>query len=136
MFRELIQRNSNLTVHRYFRLLFMATLEIGVTIPFASAILYLNLAKTPIYSYKGLADLHFDFNRIDRYPQKLWVAHSPLSMRNFAMNEGIVIGCAINYFLLFGLTKDARNRYTYAITFVARAFHARSSTNGASEMPM
>ena len=122
MFHEILQQSPNLTIHRYFRLLFMAVIEICCTIPICSLLLYHDYATSPLYPYKGLADLHLGFSRVRQYPLEIWIQWSGLGS-SFIIQNWLFILCALVYFLIFGLTEEARRHYVSGFTVVARILH-------------
>ena len=116
--RDILGHNSGITTHRYFRLLAISVIEILCTVPLATYVVIYDAVVLPIYPWRGLADLHYGFSRIDQYPISLWTTQPPIQ-RSIEINEWIVIGCAILYFLLFGLTEEARKHYKSAFILVA-----------------
>lgn len=118
VFRQVLASNPNLTIHRYFRLLFMAALEISCTVPLCTTIICLTLTS-PIYPYRGLEDLHVNFSRIRQYPFEIWIKW-PDVVSGILTQEWVLIGCALVYFLIFGLTEEARNHYTNTFFAVSR----------------
>ncbi|KAK7680857.1 hypothetical protein QCA50_016167 [Cerrena zonata] len=117
-FSELIASNSNLTFNRYFRLMAMAVVEICCTVPLA---IYGNVVnfRDAYYQYRGFADLHLGFDRVRQYPLALWDNGS--GFRSAVMfNQWAFIGCALVFFLIFGVAEEARKHYRAAYTSVAK----------------
>ncbi|KAI0078435.1 STE3-domain-containing protein [Panus rudis PR-1116 ss-1] len=99
---------------RYYRLLIMAILEPSCTIPIS--IYNLVLSVQYYYPWRGFADLHFGFDRVDQFPYELWTAqqsNAPLR------EEWYQTGCALVFFLIFGTTREAFKRYRAAFRWVA-----------------
>ncbi|KAK7691868.1 hypothetical protein QCA50_005272 [Cerrena zonata] len=96
---------ANIDKQLYYRLVAMACVEISCTLPLVT---YLVVgARTEYYPWKGFADLHYKFSRIDQYPYALWAAFPGAAQ----VTQWFQIGCGLVYFLLLGLTRDARSRY-------------------------
>ena len=111
----------------------MAVREMACTVPLSAAINYLNIAKTPIYPYKGLTDLHQGFGRIRQYPLEIWLAFPGLA-QSFEIVEWLFVGCALVFFLIFGLTEEARRHYISECTAVAKFLHVMPSTKDPQEL--
>lgn len=117
-FNELMATNKNLTFHRYMRLMGLATIEIACTIPLALWNLYMQ-SRSPLYVWKGLADLHYDFSRVDQYPSIIWLSN-PLSKAALLFDIWDIIICAFVFFAFFGCAEEARKHYSMAATTVAK----------------
>lgn len=136
MFRELIERNIDLTVSCYFRLFFAAVFELCATIPVSCVYIYITYKnKDNMYPYKGLGDLHLDYNVIHQYPLATWTRF-PSLVREFARSDATWAGCALAYFLIFGLTQEARNHYANATLSVLRTLHLKKHTSGTRQTVM
>ena len=133
-FNELMSSNKNLTFHRYMRLMGLATIEIACTVPLASWNLYMQ-SRSPLYVWKGLADLHYDFSRIGQYPAIIWL-NNPLSKAAILFDIWDIIICAFIFFAFFGCAEEARKHYSMAATTVAKrvglstSWLTRSSSTG------
>ncbi|OSD03764.1 pheromone receptor [Trametes coccinea BRFM310] len=118
-FSTLVASNNNLTFNRYFRLMGLAAIEVLCTIPLATYNIVQNLTTIPIYPFIGYADLHFWFSRVDQISAVSWRAY-PATVAAVAFKQWTVIGCAILFFLFFGLAEEARKHYRLAISSVAK----------------
>lgn len=116
-FKAVLLKNYRIKFHQYCRLILLSVVEITLTIPLATYILVRNITQVPIYTWKGLVDLHYHFGRIDQYPIDIWT-QSP-AKRQTEIDEWLIIACAIVFFLLFGLTEEARIRYLSGFNAVA-----------------
>ncbi|OJT14439.1 Pheromone B alpha 3 receptor [Trametes pubescens] len=117
-FSALIASNSNLTFNRYFRLMGLAAIEVLCTVPLATYNLVVD-ATQPIYPYRGLADLHFGFSRVNQKSAVSWRA-SPAVVSAMDFKRWNVIACALVFFCFFGLAEEARKHYRLALTSVAK----------------
>lgn len=88
-------------------------------VPLSIYILVEDIAFAPIYPWRGFADLHFHFDRVRQYPVEVWTGFRGIQPY-FEQSEWFVIGCAIIYFLLFGLAEEARIHYTSGYNKIAR----------------
>ncbi|KAI0641059.1 STE3-domain-containing protein [Trametes meyenii] len=117
-FSTLVASNSNLTFNRYFRLMGLAAIEILFTIPLTIYTIVAD-SKQPFYEYRGLADLHFRFSRVNQKSAVSWRAEPGLPGAMDA-KRWTVIGCCILFFLFFGLAEEARKHYRLALSSVAK----------------
>ncbi|KAI0656216.1 STE3-domain-containing protein [Cubamyces menziesii] len=118
-FSTLVASNSNLTFNRYFRLMGLAAIEVLFTIPLAIYNIVQNLTAIPIYPFKGYADLHYWFSRVDQKSAVSWRA-DPGLVAGMNFKRWTVIGCALLFFLFFGLAEEARKHYRLALSSVAK----------------
>ncbi|EKM56710.1 uncharacterized protein PHACADRAFT_253994 [Phanerochaete carnosa HHB-10118-sp] len=117
-FSELLATNNNINLHRYMRLMALAALELIGTVPLAIYLLTIEL-RTPVYVWRGLADIHLGFSRINQYPFLLWDM-DPSNKVDLTMQQYLTVSCGILFFLFFGLAEEARTHYRLAFTSVAK----------------
>ncbi|OCH87184.1 putative fungal pheromoneG-protein-coupled receptor [Obba rivulosa] len=129
-FAEFISTNSNLTFHRYFRLMGLAGIEIICTIPLSAYTIWVN-ASQPIYKWRGLADVHFDFSRVGQYPAVVWRS-SPAAVSSFNFNNWVIVACALLFFAFFGVAEEARKHYRLLATSVAKRVGISTASWGQS----
>jgi pheromone a factor receptor len=118
-FKELLSANSNLNANRYFRLMFLAGIEVACTIPLASWAMYLNIHTIHLFPYKGWADTHWGFSRVDQFPTLLWHNNRLLAM-SLELTRWSPVVCAYVFFIFFGFADEARKHYRLAYTSVAK----------------
>ncbi|RPD60895.1 STE3-domain-containing protein [Lentinus tigrinus ALCF2SS1-6] len=118
-FNELMASNNNLTFNRYFRLMGLASIEILFTIPLTIYNIVENLRVAPIYEYRGLADLHYKFSRVNSMSAIAWRS-SPELIKVMNFRVWAPIGCALLFFCFFGLAEEARKHYKLALSSVAK----------------
>ncbi|TBU43027.1 putative fungal pheromoneG-protein-coupled receptor, partial [Dichomitus squalens] len=117
-FTELMASNTNITFNRYFRLMGLASLEFLFTLPLTVYNITENFKLAP-YKWRGMANLHSRFGRVDQYPAVIWRADPQLiSVINFRL--WMPIACALVFFLFFGLAEEARKHYKLAMTSIAK----------------
>ena len=102
---------------RYLRLILLCAIDVVCTVPLALYVL-ISDATSPIYPWKGFADLHLRFTRVRQYPSAIWIRDDG-TRSDFEVNEWLAIGSAILHFLLFGLTEGARRQYIAVFNSVA-----------------
>ncbi|KAI8992846.1 STE3-domain-containing protein [Trametes punicea] len=118
-FNTLVASNNNLTFNRYFRLMGLAAIEVIFTIPLTVYNMVMDLTTLPIYKFVGLADLHFWFSRVDQKSAVSWRS-DPGTVERMRLRQWLVIGCALLFFLFFGLAEEARKHYRLALSSVAK----------------
>ncbi|KAI1790868.1 putative fungal pheromoneG-protein-coupled receptor [Ganoderma leucocontextum] len=124
-FCELMASNEHLTFNRYFRLMGLAAVEVMFTIPLTIYNIVSNFKQDP-YPWRGFADLHSGFGRVDQYPAVVWRADPQVvSIINFRL--WAPIACALTFFLFFGLSEEARKHYRMAVSAVAQRMGVRTS---------
>ncbi|KAH9856250.1 STE3-domain-containing protein [Lenzites betulinus] len=117
-FSALVASNANLTFHRYFRLMGLAAVEVCLTVPLGTYNLVM-YSKTPMYPWTGFANLHYWFSRVDQESAVSW-RQDPGTVAAVNFKRWTVIGCAILFFLFFGLAEEARKHYRLALSSVAK----------------
>ncbi|KAH9936514.1 putative fungal pheromone GPCR, STE3-type [Fomitopsis serialis] len=115
---QIMAANSGLHFNRYFRLMGLAAVNMIFTLPLGIYTMVVN-ASTPIYVWRGLADLHYDFSAVGQYPAIVWRS-SPLAARSLEFSEWSFIGCALLFFAFFGFGDEARKNYRKAYEVVAK----------------
>ncbi|KZT00247.1 putative fungal pheromoneG-protein-coupled receptor [Laetiporus sulphureus 93-53] len=143
-FKELMSSNSNLTYNRYLRLMGLAGIEMVCTVPLGVWNV-VNSAVQPIYKWEGLANVHYDFSRVDQYPTIVWY-NVPAVRRAIQFTIWDPIACALLFFLFFGCAEEARKHYSTALTsvvkrvgistsFLTRTGSASNASMGGSKLP-
>ncbi|KAI1790851.1 GPCR fungal pheromone mating factor, partial [Ganoderma leucocontextum] len=108
----------DLTTSRYYRLMALASADILFTIPLAIYMITSNL-REGLYPYRGFADLHSNFGRVDSMAAIIWRQDATgVSVINFRI--WTPIPCAIFFFFMFGFTVEARTHYKRAVAWVAK----------------
>ena len=118
-FDQLMSSNPNLTFNRYFRLMGLAAVEVLFTIPLTIYNIVQNVRLAPIYVYRGMADLHWGFSRIEQQPAIVW-RQDPNLVAAMQFRAWAAIGCALLFFCFFGLAEEARKHYRSALTSVTK----------------
>ena len=117
-FNELMASNKNLTFNRYFRLMGLASIEVMFTIPLTIYNIVSNFKQDP-YPWRGFADLHSGFDRVDQVAAIVWRQDSStVSLMRFRAWVPIALACT--FFLFFGLAEEARKHYKMALSSVAK----------------
>ena len=97
---------ANMDLQLFYRLVALALTELCCTIPLILFVFITNFRDGAYYPWKGFADLHSGFSRVRQWPYGYWV-----TMGAFQQTQWYQIGCGLLFFLLLGLTQDARSRY-------------------------
>jgi pheromone a factor receptor len=118
-FKELLSANSNLNSNRYFRLMCLAGIEVVCTIPLASWAMYLNIHTIHLFPYKGWANTHWGFSRVDQFPALIW-HENRLLVLSLELTRWSPVICAFIFFIFFGFADEARKHYRLAYTSVAK----------------
>nr|WCD39446.1 Ste3-9 [Ganoderma boninense] len=110
----------DLSTSCYYRLMALAAVNILFTIPLAIYVIATNLSEG-LYPYRGFADLHSNFGRVDSTAAIVWREDpTVVSLINFRI--WTPIACALFFFLMFGFTAEARTQYLRVLASAARPF--------------
>ena len=118
--KELQVVEPDLTTSCYYRLMVLAAANILFTIPLAIYMITTNL-REGLYPYRGFADLHSRFGRVDTLAAIVWRQNTTVvSLINFRL--WTPIACAVFFFVMFGFTVEARVYYRRVVARVAKLF--------------
>lgn len=120
-FSQFLSSNNSLTVNRYFRLMFLATVELLFNTPISSYGIYLNSTSETIQPWKSWANVHFDWLAVELIPAVLWRANH-LTVISIELSRWSTIFCAVIFFVFFGFANEARKHYRLAYCAVAKRF--------------
>ncbi|KAF8055249.1 pheromone B alpha 1 receptor [Lyophyllum atratum] len=118
-FKELLSGQSNLSTNRYLRLMMLAGIETALTIPLGILAIVENCTVGYVSPWKGWADTHWGFSRVDQIPSILWRSNPELE-RSLEMTRFFIIICALVFFGFFGFAEEARKNYRSAVQSVAK----------------
>ncbi|TFK44579.1 pheromone A receptor-domain-containing protein [Crucibulum laeve] len=118
-FNEILSSNSNLTSHRYFRLMALASIEALCNIPFNITIIVLNAVNGKVQPWVSWEDTHFGFSRVDEIPAVLWKANTQIQI-SLELTRWLVVVCAFVFFGFFGFADEAKKHYKLALNVAAK----------------
>ncbi|KII83820.1 hypothetical protein PLICRDRAFT_168730 [Plicaturopsis crispa FD-325 SS-3] len=118
-FSDFVNKNSSLTVNRYFRLMALATTDLLFTVPLSAYSIYLNVAKSPIYPWISFADTHGNYSHVDQFPAVLWRS-SHETVVSLELSRWLMVVCAFVFFFFFGFADEARRNYKAAYWAIAK----------------
>lgn len=118
-FKEVLSANNNLNSSRYFRLMCLAGTELLFGIPISAWILSEQIEYGGTRPWKGWADTHWHFSRVDQIPSLLWRANF-LSLFSHELARWIIVFCGFVFFAFFGFADEAIKNYRCAFSSVAR----------------
>ncbi|KAK0186947.1 putative pheromone receptor [Armillaria mellea] len=95
---------------RYYRLMFMASVDLILTVPLAT---YVLVAK-----HSRWENVHYDFSRVDQIPALLW--RSVPGGTLIDLQRWFVVMGAFVFFLLFGFADEAKKHYRAAFSSVVK----------------
>ncbi|KAG7442050.1 putative pheromone receptor [Guyanagaster necrorhizus] len=126
-FKEVLSAHSNLSSSRYYRLMFMASVDLMLTVPLATYILVMNTHD--LQPWISWENVHFDFSRVDQIPAILWRSVSAGTL--LELQRWLVVMGAFVFFLLFGFADEAKKHYRAAYSSVLKRVSSSSlgSTN-------
>jgi pheromone a factor receptor len=131
-FKELLSLNKNLNAGRYLRLMCLASVDLVCTVPFAVYFIYSDLHLQPGLSpYKGWADTHAHFSRVNQIPAIIW-RYDARNATSLELSRWLIIVCAFVFFMFFGFADEARKHYRSGYQTVAKTIglSTRSTTSG------
>ncbi|TFY61867.1 hypothetical protein EVG20_g6899 [Dentipellis fragilis] len=123
---EFLTSNNSLTASRYIRLMALATTEMLCTTPLAIFVIYLNATTEPVEPWRGFADAHFAFSRVEQIPAVIWqMNHELVISLEFSRWSNPL--CAFVFFAFFGFASEARKHYRLAFLAIAARVGYRPS---------
>ncbi|KAL4252070.1 G-protein coupled receptor 4 family protein [Abortiporus biennis] len=107
--QESVSSIGDLSMSCYIRLMVMTLVEILFTIPL-STWRFVVVLQTPIYPWKGLADLHEGFERVRQFPLELWISDES-AVRSIVYLQYATIVIGLIFFFVFGFSKESKDYY-------------------------
>lgn len=99
----------------------LAITEMLCTTPLASFVIWLNATAQPIAPWRGLADAHFKFSRVEQVPAVIW-RQNHLIVVSMELTRWIAPVCALVFFAFFGFAEEARRNYRMLFWAVVKPF--------------
>lgn len=112
-FRRFLSTSGALTSSRYFRLMALAVTDIIFTLPLSIYEVVSNTGHGAVAPWRGWADAHFGFDRVNQYPAAVWRA-DPTRSIPLQLTRWITPLCALVFFAYFGFAEEARKNYSNA----------------------
>ncbi|KNZ77956.1 Pheromone B alpha 3 receptor [Termitomyces sp. J132] len=113
---QFLALNKSLTISRYFRLMALATTEIMLTTPLAIFTIWLNATASKIDPWRGWADAHLDYSRVELFPAILWRNGSHSEIIGMELSRWLIPLCALIFFSFFGFADEAKRNYHAAFS--------------------
>lgn len=107
---QFLNSNSQITFSRYFRLMALAMMDTLFTVPLGSLVIWVNTTQSEIAPWKGLADVHWGFSRVEQIPAVMWRLNK-WNVVSFHLNRSLIIFCAFEFFIFFGFAEENRKNY-------------------------
>jgi pheromone a factor receptor len=124
-FNELLKNQGGvLNVHRYIRLMALASIEVLFVFPMSLFLFVRNLQKSPPLPYVSWAYVHADFNRVG-YVTRFFLKLQPDSMVIMELSRWCMPITAFIFFVFFGMASEARKQYKMAANAVLKPFGVR-----------
>ncbi|TFK62094.1 STE3-domain-containing protein [Pluteus cervinus] len=111
--------HRNLNSSRYVRLMCLASMEVLFTVPMSLYALGLNIKYSTILPWKGWAQTHKGFQRVDQYPSIIW-KNSPGLVMELETSRWSVVACAFIFFAFFGFADEAFKNYRTVLRTVSK----------------
>lgn len=112
--------SGQVTNNRYIRLMCLAGFGSFWTIVLGVYLIIRNCTTVPINPWKGWADTHFDFSRVDQIPAAFWRDSMPGVEASVELSRWLNIVNAFTFFVFFGFAEEARNNYSGAVQSLAK----------------
>ncbi|KAF9562763.1 STE3-like pheromone receptor [Agrocybe pediades] len=130
-FKEILSANSNLSSHRFFRLMALAGIEVLCCVPFGIASMVLNATRGVVSPWISWEDTHYNFSRVDQVLAQFWKL-DPTTRTSLEMTRWLVVVCGLVFFAFFGFADEAQKHYRLAFDSVAR--RVGYTTNGSTKV--
>ena len=121
---ELLSSHQNLTTSHYYRLAWISssgcvfTVTVGTLIVVFNLVQYFKATGAALEPWRGWADSHFNFSRVDLVPAVLWRSSLPNEV-SVELPRWLTLLCSFVFFGFFGFAGEARSNYRSAVLFVA-----------------
>ncbi|KAI0312767.1 STE3-like pheromone receptor [Amylostereum chailletii] len=119
-FEVLSGTSASLTANQYLRFMILACTEMLCTLPLSIYTIVMNATRSPIEPWISWADTHFNWNRFEQVPSIVWHSDSRI-YASVELTRWLSPFCAIAFFMLFGLSSDARRHYRKALAKIGKA---------------
>ncbi|KAI0061300.1 STE3-domain-containing protein [Artomyces pyxidatus] len=107
----------------YVRMAILATVDLVVTIPFATYIFAANRTAPSYGPWVSWADVHYDFSRVGQVPSVIWKADKRTRIL-LELSRWLDVVSAFVFFALFGTSHEALRNYRVFWEFLKRVAHA------------
>jgi hypothetical protein len=113
-----------MSISRYFRLMLLSCLEMGLTTPLGIYSIYINVAGKAVQPWISWSDTHYDFSRVLQVPAIFWRANRQATIA-YELGRWVYPCAAIIFFCLFGFAEEARRHYRAAFWWMVKPFGLR-----------
>lgn len=124
--QELMKGSASMNISRYFRLMCLAGIEVLLTIPLGSFMIYEGIQSSGVHPWISWEDTHSGFNRHDKYPAIFW-RNAAWAESELEFGRWQIIICSIIFFAFFGFAEEARHNYRAAFWAVAGWFRYKAT---------
>ncbi|KAF8239165.1 STE3-domain-containing protein [Tricholoma matsutake] len=111
--------NNHMTHHRYIRLMCVAAISGLATIILCSYNLYVTTAATQVLPWRGWADTHSDYRRVEQFPAMIWHL-IPGKVLALELTRWLAVFAAFIFFAFFGFAEEARKNYSSAAQSIGK----------------
>ncbi|TFY54063.1 hypothetical protein EVG20_g9864 [Dentipellis fragilis] len=132
-FSEFITTHSSLTINRYFRLMALAMTDVFFTVPISAYGIYLNATTNSPNPWRGWADAHFNYAKVDLIPAAMWRTNRSTEL-SLELSRWTVPFSAFVFFAFFGFALEARKNYSKTFWMFAKV--VRRPKPSTSSVPM
>lgn len=115
---EFLSSSGSMSHNTYLRILALGCLDVFVTLPIGVLGLAVDIKENRIVFYQGWTTIH-SFWEPQQVTKEMWTV-TPFGTFDVKWNEWISVFFALVFFVLFGLTSEAREKYRRVLRFVLR----------------
>ncbi|PVF96423.1 STE3-domain-containing protein [Serendipita vermifera] len=138
-FNELLKnQGGGLNVHRYIRLMALASIEVLFVFPMSLLLFIRNLQLSPPLPYRSWSYVHANFDRVV-YTTRFMLGLQPDGIVLMELSRWCMPITALMFFVFFGLASEARKQYRIAGHAVLKTFglrHGSLSSNDNKDTPL
>ncbi|KAF8553273.1 STE3-domain-containing protein [Imleria badia] len=127
---RLLSTHNSLNMSRYIRLMMLALSEMLCTVPISIYSVYIANKGVQIQPWVSWANTHYDFSYVGQVPAVIWMT-DPNFRLSVELTRWLFPASGLVFFLLFGLTSEARRKYRAACLRFAKFLGYKP----ASELP-
>ncbi|TFK50595.1 fungal pheromone STE3G-protein-coupled receptor [Heliocybe sulcata] len=115
----LFSSDTILSRNRYYRFMALSCTELAFSSAIALYVIYVNACTVSLEPWVSWRDTHYNISRVEHIPSIIWREniHTVVSVE---MDRWVFVGCALAFFLFFGLSEEAMLNYS---KIVERVMH-------------
>ncbi|KAI0270613.1 pheromone A receptor-domain-containing protein [Gloeopeniophorella convolvens] len=119
--KQMLAKQQGWSPNLYYRLIALSIVDIVVTIPICSYLIWADVTGGNMYKWKSWSDTHADYSKVVQYANVIWKNNPPVHL-TLELYRWLFVASALVFFVFFGFADEAREHYRLVYRwFVRRA---------------